>query len=136
MLSHLRFGPKSFACLVPTIIFETPYGVFETTPTPERWTVANEHNQVVGADIASAATIAPTHSIHQVTGAVAIVTITPPWATFAGSITLIAAAGSAWTWTAAGNIAIVSSAAVTPGRAQRFTYVPATGKWYPDTITS
>jgi hypothetical protein len=116
--------------------FQSPDGLLHTTPTPERWGVANEHNQVVGADLASAATIAPTHAIHQVTGSAAIVNITPPWATFAGSITLIAATGAAWTWTAAGNISVVSTAAVTAQRAQRFTYVPATGKWYPDTITS
>lgn len=117
-------------------LLQSPEGKLWTSPTPERWTVGNEHNQVCGPDIASAVTIAPTHAVHFVTGAVAIVTITPPWATFSGSITLIAAAGATWTWTAAGNISVVSAAAVTAGRAQRFTYHPSTQKWYPDTITS
>jgi hypothetical protein len=100
----------------------------------QRWTIGSEHNQVVGPDLASAATIAPTHSIHAVTGAAAVVNITPPYPTFSGTITLVAL--GAFTWTAAGNISVASTAAATVGRATRLTYLPATGKWYPDTITS
>lgn len=110
---------------------ETPEGKFWTTPTPERWTQGNEHNQVVGPDIASAATIAPTHMVHIVSGTAAIVTITPPWATFAGYVILVST--GIWTWTAAGNIAVAGTVTAAL-KAVIFTYVPATGKWYPSTV--
>lgn len=111
--------------------WETPEGKFYATPFPERWTVGNEHNQIVGPDLASATTIAPTHSIHVVIGTTAIVNITLPWVGFAGEITLVAAA--IWTWTAAGNIAVAGTTTAA-GRSIRFVYVPATGKWYPSII--
>lgn len=100
-----------------------------STPFPERWSVGDEHNQIVGADLASAATIVPTHSVHHITGTAAIVNITPPWDTFSGRITLIA--DGAWTMTAAGNISILAAAA-TPLRAYSFVYSPSRQKWYPD----
>lgn len=86
---------------------------------------------IVGATLASAATIAPKALIHRVTGNTAIDTITPPWPAFAGILILIAAAGSAWTWTTNGNIALASGAAQTVGKAVIFVYDPVTGKWSP-----
>jgi hypothetical protein len=80
--------------------------------TPERFTIGTLLNQTVGPIIASVAgTIAaPTHNIHHVSGALAIVTIPVPWPGFTGRVTFIPDAG--FTWTAAGNIALAGSAVV------------------------
>lgn len=88
----------------------------------------------VGPDIASAATIAPTHLCHRITGAAAIVNITPPDPGFSGLIYLISV--GAFTWTNAGNIQLASSAAAVPGRMYAFFYNPGTQKWYTQGITS
>lgn len=88
----------------------------------------------VGPDIASAATIAPTHMVHRITGAAAIATITPPDPGFCGLVILISV--GAFTWTAAGNIQLASSAAAVPGRMYTFFYNPVTQKWYTHGITS
>jgi len=87
--------------------------------------------RIVGPNIASATTIAPTYRIHHVTGTTAIVNITIPWEGFAGSVTLIADA--IWTWTAAGNIAVLGTVTAANG-AVIFTYDPATVKWYPSRV--
>lgn len=88
-------------------------------------------SKLIGPTLASAATIAPTHGIHHVSGVVAIVNITPPSADFVGTVVLISDA--IWTWTAAGNIAIAGTTTAA-GKAFRFTYDPGTQKWYPDKI--
>lgn len=96
-----------------------------TTDISQRWTVANEHNQVWGADLASAATIAPTHRYHRVTGTTQIDTITPPYATFAGELVLSFA--GAVVVSAAGNVDIGFTSA-----ANEFAiliYNPARQKW-------
>lgn len=85
----------------------------------------------IGPAIASAATIAPTHPVHHVTGTAAIATITPPDPGFQGEICLIADA--IWTWTAAGNIALAGTTTAA-NKAVYFTYDPSTAKWYPDKI--
>lgn len=85
----------------------------------------------IGPAIASAATIAPTHPVHHVTGTAAIATITPPDAGFQGEICLISDA--IWTWTAAGNIAIAGTTTAA-NKAFYFTYDPGTQKWYVDKI--
>lgn len=85
----------------------------------------------VGVDIASAATIAPTESVHIVTGVVTISTITPPSgfavANSGGQITLIPT--GLWATNTAGNIALATTAVV--GRALTLTYNNTTSKWYP-----
>lgn len=83
------------------------------------------HN-IVGPDLASAATIAPTHKIHRVTGTAAIVNITVPYVGFAGTIILIPTA--IWTWTNAGNILVAGTTTAATSPVQ-FTYNPVTGKW-------
>ena len=98
---------------------------------PERFETGGLHNQSVGPDIASAATIAPTHQVHNVTGTAAIVTITPPWDGFCGTIWLIAA--GIWTWTAAGNIGVLGTTTAA-GKAVGFVYHPRLGKWYPTSV--
>lgn len=60
----------------------------------------------------------------------AIVNITVPYPTFQGRITLLPT--SAFTWTAAGNIALAGTAVV--GKALDFIYNPITAKWYPSYI--
>ncbi len=95
----------------------------------QRWTIGDEHNQVWGADLASATTIAPTHKYHRVSGASAVVNITVPYSTFSGPINLLATA--AWTWTAAGNIAVASHAAMKVGQFVTMIYSPGQGLWYP-----
>lgn len=101
-----------------------------STPNPERFTVGNEHNQVQGADLASAATITPTHKYHYVTGTAAIDTIALPWPNFAGEVVLVPA--GAFTWTTAGNIAVAGTAVA--GRSLVFHYLPTKGKWYSHAI--
>lgn len=86
-------------------------------------------NDQVGGVIASAATIAPTHKVHHVSGTTAIVNITVPHEGFCGPIFLIADA--VWSWTAAGNIAVVPAATVVVGRAYPFVYDRKAAKWYP-----
>ena len=77
--------------------------------------------------IASAATIAPTTFITFVSGAVAVVNITPP-VTGAHMLVLIPAAAATWATTAAGNIdkALTASVAGVPVLAF---YNPITGKY-------
>lgn len=83
--------------------------------------------QTVGANVASATTIAPTGSIFHVTGTTAIVTITPPYTGFKGSITIIP--DGLFTMTNAGNIAIAVTAVVSKALVMTFDY--NTSKWYP-----
>lgn len=87
----------------------------------------------IGPSIASAATIAPTHAIHPVTGTAAIVNITTPGdpATWQGELILIAI--GIFTWTAAGNIAIAGTMTAA-GKNLHLVYNPATQKWYPDKV--
>jgi hypothetical protein len=83
----------------------------------------------VAPTIASAATIAPTTSIVFISGTAAIATITAPStiATTGGRITLIPT--GIFTTTAAGNIALASTAVVS--KALTMTYDATTTKWYP-----
>lgn len=86
-------------------------------------------------DLASAATVAPTHAISRVTGTTAINTITKPdvfssGTNTGGRITFIPAA--AFTWTTAGNIALAGTAVV--GRALDFVYLTGLDKWYPSYV--
>lgn len=83
----------------------------------------------VAPTIASAATIAPTKTITFISGTAAIATITAPSliATTGGQITLIPT--GIFTTTAAGNIALASTAVVS--KALIMTYDATTTKWYP-----
>lgn len=91
---------------------------------------------VVGATLASAATIAPVSLITHVTGVASIATITPPYAEFTGVIFLIA--DGAWTWTAAGNITVAATTVATVGKAYPFLYDKhlATPKWHPVVVAA
>ena len=82
--------------------------------------------------IASATTIAPTTPIVFVSGTTAVVNITAaaPISTGGGTITLIPT--GAFTWTAAGNIAVLGTAVV--NRALTMTYDTTTTKWYPSYV--
>lgn len=84
-----------------------------------------------GPIIASAATIAPTYRYHVVSGTAAIVTITPPYATFKGRITLVPT--GIWTWTAAGNIFVAGTTTAGNGVPVDFDFDGS--KWYPSRIT-
>jgi hypothetical protein len=83
----------------------------------------------VAPTIASAGTIAPTKTITFISGTAAIATITAPStiATTGGQITLIPT--GIFTTTAAGNIALASTAVVS--KALIMTYDATTTKWYP-----
>ncbi len=65
-----------------------------------------------------------------VSGTNAMVNITVPYPSFQGRITLYPT--GAFTWTAAGNIAVLGTAVV--GRLLDFDYNPVTGKWYPSYV--
>ena len=82
--------------------------------------------------IASAATIAPTKPITIISGTAAIVTITAPAPISAGGGTIIFIPTGAFTWTTAGNIAVLGTAVVS--RALSFTYDVTTTKWYPSYV--
>jgi hypothetical protein len=90
--------------------------------------VSNVETLSLGAVLASAATLAPTQNVFHVSGAVAIVNITPPIGLTSGlaaQITIIP--DGAFTWTAAGNIGLAGTAVI--GKALTFTYDGT--KWWP-----
>jgi hypothetical protein len=82
--------------------------------------------------IASATTIAPTKPITFISGTTAIVNITAPSPISAGGGTIILIPTGAFTWTAAGNIAVLGTAVV--NRALSLTYDVTTTKWYPSYV--
>ena len=82
--------------------------------------------------IASAATIAPTTQIAFVSGTAAVVTITAPAPISAGGGTITLIPTGAFTWTAAGNIAVLGTAVV--NRALTLVYDVTTTKWYPSYV--
>ena len=82
--------------------------------------------------IASAATIAPTTQIAFVSGTAAVVTITAPAPISAGGGTITLIPTGVFTWTAAGNIAVLGTAVV--GRALTMIYDVTTTKWYPSYV--
>lgn len=82
--------------------------------------------------IASATTIAPTKPITFISGTTAVVNITAPSPISAGGGTIILIPTGAFTWTAAGNIAVLGTAVV--NRALSLTYDVTTTKWYPSYV--
>jgi len=58
------------------------------TDISERWSVGSDQNRVWGADLASAATITPTHMFHRITGTTQIDNINLPAAGFSGMLIL------------------------------------------------
>jgi len=82
--------------------------------------------------IASATTIAPVTQIAFVSGTTAVVTITAPAPISAGGGTITLIPTGAFTWTAAGNIAVLGTAVV--NRALTMTYDVTTTKWYPSYV--
>ena len=99
-----------------------------TSTTANRIFGVNSTGQVAPT-IASATTIAPTKQVTFISGTTAVVTITAPTgiATTGGQITLIPT--DVFTTTAAGNIALASTAVVS--KALIMTYDATTTKWYP-----
>jgi hypothetical protein len=85
-------------------------------------------NPVAQASAAGANTF--TYQVTVVSGTAAMVDITVPFPGFQGRITLLPT--GAFTWTAAGNIAVLGTAVV--GRALDFVYNPVTAKWYPSYV--
>jgi hypothetical protein len=82
--------------------------------------------------IASATTIAPTKQITFISGTTAVVTITAPAPISAGGGTITLIPTGAFTWTAAGNIAVLGTAVV--NRALTLVYDVTTTKWYPSYV--
>ena len=82
--------------------------------------------------IASATTIAPTTQITFISGVAAVVTITAPAPISAGGGTITLIPTGAFTWTAAGNIAVLGTAVVS--RALTMTFDVTTTKWYPSYV--
>jgi hypothetical protein len=73
---------------------------------------------------------APTALITKISGTNAIVTLNVPYDGFEGEIVLIPAA--AFTWTAAGNIAVLGTAVA--NKALSMYYLRSTAKWYPSYV--
>jgi hypothetical protein len=84
---------------------------------------------LVGPKLTAAATIAPTHMIHHVTGTTAVTTITVPHTGFAGPLYLIA--DSVFSWTSAANIVQDPSTTLVAGCAYGFVYDYKAAKWSP-----
>ena len=82
--------------------------------------------------IASAATIAPTTPITFISGTAVVTTITAPAPISAGGGTIIFIPTGIFTWTTAGNIAVLGTAVV--NRTLTFTYDVTTTKWYPSYV--
>ena len=82
--------------------------------------------------LASATTIAPLTLITFISGTTAIVTITPPSPISLGGGTITLIPTGAFTWTAAGNIAVLGTAVV--NRALTLVYDVTTTKWYPSYV--
>ncbi len=114
-------GPGSTYTDIATGLSYTNVG----TKASPNWT--NQDQLSLGTAIASTATIAPTSTIHHITGTVAIVNITPPVSGFQSQLTLIPDA--AFTTTTAGNIALASTGVVS--KALIMTYDATANKWYP-----
>jgi len=96
------------------------------------WFVTSGKLDATGAaapTIASATTIAPITRIVLISGTAAIATITPPSPISLGGGTIILIPTGVFTTTAAGNIAIASTAVVS--KAIHMTYDVTTAKWYP-----
>jgi len=96
-----------------------------------KWHPGAVYGKIIGPAIASATTVAPTALIHHVTGTTAIVNITPPDTAFSGLVIFIA--DGIWTWTAAGNIAVLGTVTAAL-KVVIFVYDPATAKWYPSSV--
>lgn len=64
------------------------------------------------------------------TGTAAMVTLTAPYTDFQGTVGFVP--GGAFTWTAAGNIAVLGTAVV--NRMLLLTYNPISAKWYPSYV--
>lgn len=89
-------------------------------------------DQTTGAVLASAATIAPTNPVHHVSGTAAVVNITVPAACpYTGCVITLVPDGI-FTWTAAGNIAVLGTAVV--NRSITFTWEPVSAKWIPSYV--
>ena len=86
---------------------------------------------IVGADLASAATMAPTHRIHYVSGTTEITAITLPYAGFAGTITFIPEGAFTTNTGGATGVAISKAETAIALAPVHFTYHPAKGLWYP-----
>lgn len=85
-----------------------------------------QFNPVQGPSIASAATIAPTHKLHRITGTTQITTITRPFAGFVGPLYLLADA--AMDLGTGGNIKKALTA--TADYIYSFMYDEEDGKWF------
>lgn len=89
---------------------------------------------------AAAGVLLPSGPLFIVSGAGAITGFTQPIgcnATAVGqcTFTIIAAAGSTWTWTAAGNIMTAGTAATNPGSLFTFTWSASLLKWVPSRLS-
>ena len=93
------------------------------------WVLANLVRLVnVGAALASASTIAPISFVTHVTGTAAVNTVTPPPGFISGGHIILIPDGI-FTTTAAGNIAIASTAVVS--KALILTWDAGVSKWFP-----
>lgn len=99
------------------------------------WTVDTTNSRVtagvtmatkVGADVASASTIAPTGQSFRLTGTTTVNTISLPWTGFQGTLNIIPT--GLVTFGTSGNI--IATMAAVPNVAITATYVNAVSKWY------
>lgn len=125
--SNVHISANTLSKNDPVLPDTTTNFVTDVANTTRLYVVGNNGvDDVIGADLASAASISPTNPIHRVTGVAAIATINRN-ASYTGLLTLIPTA--AWTLTTGGNIATASTAVI--GKAMTLTYNTTTNLWYP-----
>lgn len=102
----------------------------DASSLPGSFSVAKFFGEGVGAVLASASTIAPTNSIHHVSGTTQITTITAPAiATGSNTVTIGLIPDGLWSTGTSGNIALGTTAVVS--KVVWLTYDPVQSKWYP-----
>lgn len=110
------------------------YVPFINTKTGEAFDCVNSlwagyRGRSVGANIASASTVAPIGHVTHITGTTAINTITVPPFCPANGCVIYFVPNAAYTLGTSGNVAIASTGAV--GQVQTLVYDAGTSKWYP-----
>ncbi len=117
-------GATPFTCMAgQTVVLTLDAGIQVWYPSG----ITYFENRPITAAVASSGTIAATGPIFHVTGTAAIATMTLPTGFTQGCLTLIP--DGIFTTTAAGNIALASTAVVS--KAMTMCYDPTTVKWYP-----
>jgi hypothetical protein len=126
-------APSTTIAARPAMIADTAKGTLQYNSDTREWEYwdgavwRSMPAPKVGADLASATSVALVERIHAITGSAAIATLALPWTGFTGDATLLVPAGATWTLVTGGNIAAALSPAA--GTSVKVTYNGTA--WYP-----